>query len=143
MSSKGPSMFRINEQFNKVVVLILSSLRHSCQFKILSGLRNNKQWIYIIFVIGNAAYEVIFTNCLCQDPNGQSTSEWGLLTQTTSEYKPIKSTVYDVSCLSHISQEFSLLYYYMRNFCNLIGLEQWYFSLIWNTYMWKLQTFYG
>ena len=21
------------------------------------------------------------------------------------------------------------LYYYMRNFCNLIGLEQWYFSL--------------
>ena len=22
------------------------------------------------------------------------------------------------------------LYYYMRNFCNLIGLEQWYFSLI-------------
>ena len=35
------------------------------------------------------------------------------------------------------------LYYYMRNFCNLIGLEQWYFTLIWNTYMWKLQTFYG
>ena len=25
------------------------------------------------------------------------------------------------------------LYYYMKNFCNLIGLEQWYFSLIWNT----------
>ena len=23
---------------------------------------------------------------------------------------------------------------------SLIGLEQWYFSLIWNTYMWKLQT---
>ena len=22
------------------------------------------------------------------------------------------------------------LYYYMRNFCNLIGSEQWYFSLI-------------
>ena len=35
------------------------------------------------------------------------------------------------------------LYYYMRNNCNLIGLEQWYFSLSWNTYMWKLQTFYG
>ena len=35
------------------------------------------------------------------------------------------------------------LYYYIRNFCNLIGLEQWYFSLIWNTYMWKLQTFCG
>ena len=26
--------------------------------------------------------------------------------------------------------EFNLLYHYMRNFCNLIGLEQWYFSLI-------------
>jgi len=38
---------------------------------------------------------------------------------------------------------FKSLYYYMRNFCNLIGLEQWYFSLIWNTYMWKLQPFGG
>ena len=38
---------------------------------------------------------------------------------------------------------FGALYYYVRNFCNLIGLEQWYFSLIWNTYMWKLQTFWG
>jgi len=33
------------------------------------------------------------------------------------------------------------LYYCMRNNCSLIGLEQWYFSLVWNTYMWKLQTF--
>ena len=39
------------------------------------------------------------------------------------------------------SGEFEHLYYYMTNFCNLIGLEQWYFSLIWNTYMWKLQPF--
>ena len=30
-----------------------------------------------------------------------------------------------------------------ENFCNLIGSEQWYVSLIWNTYMWKLQTFRG
>ena len=35
----------------------------------------------------------------------------------------------------------SFLYYNRRNFCNLIGLEQWYSSLIWNTYMWKVQTF--
>ena len=35
------------------------------------------------------------------------------------------------------------LYYNMKNFCNFIGLEQWYLSLIWNTYMWKLQTFCG
>ena len=38
---------------------------------------------------------------------------------------------------------FHMLYYYMINLCNLIGLEQWYFSLIWNAYMWKLQTFLG
>ena len=38
---------------------------------------------------------------------------------------------------------FSTLYYFMRNVCNLIGLEQWYFRLIWNTYMCKLQTFAG
>ena len=24
--------------------------------------------------------------------------------------------------------DFKALYYYMRNYCNLIGLEQWYFS---------------
>ena len=37
-------------------------------------------------------------------------------------------------CLSlYSNQEFHSLYYYIRNFCNLIGLEQWYFSLIWNT----------
>ena len=28
------------------------------------------------------------------------------------------------------SMVFSSLYYYMSNLCNLIGLEQWYFSLI-------------
>ena len=28
----------------------------------------------------------------------------------------------------------------MRNYCNSIALEQWDFSLIWNTYMWKLIT---
>ena len=30
-----------------------------------------------------------------------------------------------------------ILYYHKWNFCNLIGLEQWYFNSIWNTYMWK------
>ena len=28
------------------------------------------------------------------------------------------------------NEQFAHLYYYMRKFCNLIGLEQWYFSLI-------------
>ena len=27
-----------------------------------------------------------------------------------------------------------------EKFCNLIGLEPWYFSFVWNTYIWKLQT---
>ena len=35
------------------------------------------------------------------------------------------------------------VFFIKRNFCNLIGLEQWYFSLIWNTNMWKLQTVCG
>ena len=45
--------------------------------------------------------------------------------------------------LVNFGAKFKRLYYYMKNFCNLIGLEKWYFSLIWNTYMWKLQTFCG
>ena len=46
-------------------------------------------------------------------------------------------------CLNGFSLFFVMNWFVMRNFCNLIGLEQWYFSLIWNTYMWKLQTFCG
>ena len=34
-----------------------------------------------------------------------------------------------------------ILYYYKRNFYNLIGLEQWYFNSIWNTYMYMWKTF--
>ena len=45
--------------------------------------------------------------------------------------------------LAQVTSLFSIrlpwLYYYLRNFCHLIGWEQRYFSLIWNTYMWKLQ----
>ena len=43
-------------------------------------------------------------------------------------------SVRDYSQTPSIQTRF-LLYYYMRNFWNLIGLEQWYFSLILNTYM--------
>ena len=32
--------------------------------------------------------------------------------------------------LLNVTNKLLALYYYMRNFCNLIGLEQWYFSLI-------------
>ena len=37
---------------------------------------------------------------------------------------------YSFSELRYSPFGFNPLYYYMRNFCNLIGLEQWYFSLI-------------
>ena len=35
-----------------------------------------------------------------------------------------------LECTSHTLFQAIILYYYMRNFCNLIGWEQWYFSLI-------------
>ena len=38
---------------------------------------------------------------------------------------------------------FYRLYYFMRNFCNLIDLEHWYFSLIWNTTCENYKAFAG
>ena len=58
-------------------------------------------------------------------------------TKNTAEHVIMKKSLFTHARVFHD------LYYYMRNFCNLIGLERWYFSLIWNTYMWKLQTFCG
>ena len=46
---------------------------------------------------------ILFTSCLHKNPN-----ERGLFTQTTSEYKPVESNFYDVSCLLHVRREFSL-----------------------------------
>ena len=63
--------------------------------------------IQLLYVIESAAYRVIFMSYLCQNANESGTSEWKLLTQT-SEYNPIQSTFYDVSCLLHILREFSL-----------------------------------
>ena len=37
--------------------------------------------------------------------------------------------LYAVSIKKIVIHELLILYYYMRNFCNLIGLEQWYFTL--------------
>ena len=36
---------------------------------------NNKDKIYIVYVIESAAYGVLFTSCLCQNPNERGTSE--------------------------------------------------------------------
>ena len=36
----------------------------------------------------------------------------------------------DLRVYFKLEEYFRALYYYMRNFCNLIVLEQWYFSLI-------------
>ena len=42
----------------------------------------------------------------------------------------IQGSFYEPELLPAKQDIFRILYYYMRNFCNLIGLEQWYFSLI-------------
>ena len=42
--------------------------------------------------------------------------------------KPLNLTNLDMAKPHRVL--FEPLYHYMRNFCNLIGLEQWYFSLI-------------
>ena len=65
-------------------------------------------YIYIVYVIESAAYGVICTSCLCQKPERARYERVGLLTQTTSEFNPVQSTFYDVSCLLHITREFSL-----------------------------------
>ena len=60
----------------------------------------------VVYVIESALCGVIFTSCLCQNPNERDTSQWGLLTQTSREYDPVQSTSYDVSCLLHVLGEF-------------------------------------
>ena len=55
----------------------------------------------------------------------------------------LKSPVWFQTKLHSTQFNYHYLHYYMKNFCKFIGLEQWYFSLIWNIYMWKLQTFHG
>ena len=64
--------------------------------------------VYIVYVIESAAYGVICTSCLCQKPERARYEVRGLLTQTTSAYNPVQSTFYDVSCLLHVTREFSL-----------------------------------
>lgn len=58
---------------------------------------------YIVNVTESVAYQVIFANCLSQNPNKQGMSAQGLLTQTMSKEKPVQSTFYDVNCLLHIA----------------------------------------
>ena len=54
-----------------------------------------------------------------------SPSQWRAFSQAATSY-PLE----DNAILNTARGHYHLLYYYMRNFCNLIGLEQWYFSLI-------------
>ena len=89
-----------------------------------------------------------------QQSKGEKPKEMQACTRTFSNYYNLQSfyfeffirTNFSLICFGlslYSNQEFHSLYYYMRNFGSLIGLEQWYFSLIWNTYRWKLQTFCG
>ena len=57
--------------------------------------------------------------CLCQDPNEQGTNEWGLLTQTRSEYNPLQA----------LSMTWAVYYTYHGNFhWNLFSIA---FGLLW------------
>ena len=68
---------------------------------------------------------------------------WGTITETLLRWKKRGARMILNANFQDNSVMLFTLYYYMRNFCYLIGLEQWYFSLIWNTYMWKLQSLSG
>ena len=54
-------------------------------------MRQSSRAVHIVYVIESAAYGVVFTSCLCENPNEQGTGEWGLFTQTTSEYNPLST----------------------------------------------------
>ena len=52
----------------------------------------------------------------------------------------IQFVIASTSIITKINHYFRSLHYYMKSFCNLIAfIEQRYFRLIWDTYMWKLQ----
>ena len=56
----------------------------------------------------------------------------------------IQFVIASTSIITKINHYFRRLHYYIKSFCNLIAfIEQRYFRLIWDTYMWKLQTFCG
>ena len=56
----------------------------------------------------------------------------------------LPSEIYKLDVKNTTASNFFLnLYYYVRSFYNLSGVEQWYFSLIWNTWMWKFEPFVG
>ena len=73
-------------------------------------------------------------SCVLRDP--PSTCTWWIWIGWSENWRSLAS-VFQIVVVLLITG------YDMKNFCNLIGLEQGYFSLIWNTYMWKLQTFCG
>ena len=50
--------------------------------------------------------------------------------QRTRQTRTRSHNIIGDELLLNFGAKFQRLYYYMRNFCNLIGLEQWYFSLI-------------
>ena len=67
--------------------------------------------------------------------NGSHPPSWAATYELLSWHKQVEnlrslSGGITVAPRNTVSTQFQCSYYYMRNFCNLIGLEQWYFSLI-------------
>ena len=59
----------------------------------------------------------LYARVVCvKKPNERGTSEWGLLTKTTSAYNSVQSNFYDVSCLLHVTREFSLKWFSKHKF---------------------------
>ena len=78
------SLFQVPKRsFSKsILTLCLINMPSSPKWLSSKQPRDNTRWISF-----TAAYGVIFTSCSCQNLNERGTSKWGLLTQTTSEYK--------------------------------------------------------
>ena len=82
----------------------------------------------IVYFIESASYGVICTSCLCQKPERARYERVRALTQTTSAYNPVQSTFYDVSCLLHVTREFSLKYFSkhkLKTKTHALGAENW------------------
>ena len=104
-----------------------------------------KQNKIILMLLWNYFRKKIFTACYNSNIWWRN-KEFGTIHEKQSDYivgKSIKKICFSCRALSWAVASHQMFtsdlkthncfYYYMRNFCNLIGLEQWYFSLIWNT----------
>ena len=83
-------------------------MQEGAKTKMIVGVPSQAGVIYMVYVIESAAYGVVCTSCLCQKPERARYERVRAFDTTTSAYNPVQSTFYDVSCLLHVTREFSL-----------------------------------